>query len=347
MNKCKILSQKHHKVMIGILLAAMLVFPLMGFSQYVYRIAVVSVLYAILAMSLNLIAGVAGQISLGHIAFYGIGAYTSALLCVNFGVSVWVGILAAFVVSMLFGLLIAPLAGLARYFPTLGELGVSGTGVAPALIALTLYALLPLVRGVVTGLQQVPQDALESATAMGMSAGQRFRQVQLPLAMPVLLRSLRVVSVQTVGMAVVAALIGAGGFGALVFQGLLSSALDLVLLGVGHGDTRAEADKLWGKLRGLRINEDENGKTNLALADVDGEVLVVSQFTLFADCRHGRRPSFTDAGAPDVANELYEYFLTLVRQDVEHVAHGIFGADMKVDLVNDGPFTIVLDTDNL
>ena len=113
------------------------------------------------------------------------------------------------------------------------------------------------------------------------------------------------------------------------------------------GDTRAEADKLWGKLRGLRINEDENGKTNLALADVDGEVLVVSQFTLFADCRHGRRPSFTDAGAPDVANELYEYFLTLVREDVEHVAHGIFGADMKVDLVNDGPFTIVLDTDNL
>lgn len=107
MNKCKILSQKHHKVMIGILLVAMLVFPLIGFSQYVYRIAVVSVLYAILAMSLNLIAGVAGQISLGHIAFYGIGAYTSALLCVNFGVSVWVGILAAFVVSMLFGLLIA------------------------------------------------------------------------------------------------------------------------------------------------------------------------------------------------------------------------------------------------
>ena len=95
------------------------------------------------------------------------------------------------------------------------------------------------------------------------------------------------------------------------------------------------------------VCEDENGKTNLALADVDGEVLVVSQFTLFADCRHGRRPSFTDAGAPDVANELYEYFLTLVHEDVEHVAHGIFGADMKVDLVNDGPFTIVLDTDSL
>ncbi len=132
----------------------------------------------------------------------------------------------------LFGLLIAPLAGLARQFPTLAQIGVSGTGMTPALIALVLYALLPLVRGVTTGLQQVPREALESAAAMGMSGGQRFRQIQLPLALPVLLRSLRVVSVQTVGMAVVAALIGAGGFGALVFQGLLSSALDLVLLGV-------------------------------------------------------------------------------------------------------------------
>ncbi|HDT2540386.1 TPA: ABC transporter permease [Klebsiella aerogenes] len=132
----------------------------------------------------------------------------------------------------LFGLLIAPLAGLTRYFPWLGDIGISGTGLAPALIALVLYALLPLVRGVVTGLQQVPREALESAMAMGMSGGQRFRQVQMPLALPILLRSLRVVSVQTVGMAVVAALIGAGGFGALVFQGLLSSALDLVLLGV-------------------------------------------------------------------------------------------------------------------
>lgn len=132
----------------------------------------------------------------------------------------------------LFGLLIAPLAGLTRRFPALAEAGISGTGTAPALIALVLYALLPLVRGVVTGLQQVPREALESAAAMGMSAFQRFWQVQLPLALPILLRSLRVVSVQTVGMAVVAALIGAGGFGALVFQGLLSSALDLVLLGV-------------------------------------------------------------------------------------------------------------------
>lgn len=128
--------------------------------------------------------------------------------------------------------MIAPLAGLTRHFPLLGKIGISGTGLAPALIALVLYALLPLVRGVVTGLQQVPRETLESATAMGMNDSQRFRQVQLPLALPVLLRSLRVVSVQTVGMAVVAALIGAGGFGALVFQGLLSSALDLVLLGV-------------------------------------------------------------------------------------------------------------------
>ena len=121
----------------------------------------------------------------------------------------------------------------------------------------------------------------------------------------------------------------------------------LILLGVGEGDTCETAQKLWAKIRDLRIMPDDAGKTNRSLADVLGEVLVVSQFTLFADCRHGRRPSFTDAGAPDVANELYEYFLTLVAQDVEHVAHGIFGADMKVDLVNDGPFTIVLDTDSL
>lgn len=121
----------------------------------------------------------------------------------------------------------------------------------------------------------------------------------------------------------------------------------LVLLGVGHEGAREQADKLWGKLRGLRINDDAQGKTNLALADVDGSVLVVSQFTLYADCRRGRRPSFTAAGAPDHANELYEYFVSLVRADVERVATGRFGADMKVSLVNDGPFTVVLDTDDL
>lgn len=132
----------------------------------------------------------------------------------------------------LFGLLIAPLAGLVKSFPALAAAGIAGTGMTPALIALVLYALLPLVRGVVAGLSQVPPDVLESAHAMGMSARQCFWKIQLPLALPLLVRSLRVVTVQTVGMAVIAALIGAGGFGALVFQGLLSSALDLVLLGV-------------------------------------------------------------------------------------------------------------------
>ena len=121
----------------------------------------------------------------------------------------------------------------------------------------------------------------------------------------------------------------------------------LVLLGVGASDTEAEADRLWAKLAGLRINEDETGKTNLALADVGGAVLVVSQFTLYADCRRGRRPSFTAAGDPAHAEALYEYFTELARRDVAQVATGRFGAHMRVSLVNDGPFTIVLDTDQL
>lgn len=121
----------------------------------------------------------------------------------------------------------------------------------------------------------------------------------------------------------------------------------LVLLGVGAEDTQAEAQKLWSKLGTLRINDDGNHKTNLSLADVEGEVLVVSQFTLYADCRRGRRPSFTAAGDPAHANELYEYFVELVRRDVPYVATGRFGADMRVSLVNDGPFTILLDTDEL
>lgn len=118
----------------------------------------------------------------------------------------------------LFGLLIAP-AGLVKSFPALAAAGIAGTGLTPALIALVLYALLPLVRGVVAGLSRVPPDVLESAHAMGMSARQCFWKIQLPLALPLLVRSLRVVTVQTVGMAVIAALIGAGGFGALVFRG--------------------------------------------------------------------------------------------------------------------------------
>lgn len=121
----------------------------------------------------------------------------------------------------------------------------------------------------------------------------------------------------------------------------------LILLGVGHADTKAEALRLWSKIRDLRIFDDEDGKTNLALADVSGEVLVVSQFTLYANCRRGRRPSFTEAAAPAQATELYEHFVELVRADVAHVATGRFGADMQVSLVNDGPFTIVLDTDDL
>ncbi|TFZ51973.1 ABC transporter permease [Serratia proteamaculans] len=132
----------------------------------------------------------------------------------------------------LFGLLIAPLAGLAKAMPWLAEHGVSGIGMAPAIVALVLYALLPLVRSVVAGLQSVPASVIESASGMGLTRGQIFFRVQLPLALPLFLTGVRILAVQTVGMAVVAALIGAGGFGAIVFQGLLSSALDLVLLGV-------------------------------------------------------------------------------------------------------------------
>lgn len=132
----------------------------------------------------------------------------------------------------LFGLLIAPLAGLATAVPWLAKNGVSGIGMAPAIVALVLYALLPLVRSVVAGLQSVPASVIESATGMGLTGGQIFLRVQLPLALPLFLNGVRILAVQTVGMAVVAALIGAGGLGAIVFQGLLSSALDLVLLGV-------------------------------------------------------------------------------------------------------------------
>ena len=121
----------------------------------------------------------------------------------------------------------------------------------------------------------------------------------------------------------------------------------LILLGVGEGDTEAQAEKLWGKIRKMRIFEDEAGKTNLLLLDVGGEVLVVSQFTLYANCKKGNRPSFTSAMEPTEANRLYEYFMELVRKDMGAVEHGIFGAMMDVSLVNDGPFTIVLDTDEL
>ena len=123
----------------------------------------------------------------------------------------------------------------------------------------------------------------------------------------------------------------------------------LVLLGVGEGDDEAVAEKLWHKASGLRIFDDNAGKTNLSLADVGGEVLVVSQFTLYANCRRGRRPSFIDAAAPELGRALYEHFCELVQRDLgaDRVGRGIFGADMKVSLVNDGPFTIWLDTAEL
>ncbi|MGC6386251.1 ABC transporter permease [Ewingella sp. S1.OA.A_B6] len=132
----------------------------------------------------------------------------------------------------LFGLLLAPLAGLAKAIPWLADHGISGIGLAPAIIALVLYSLLPLVRSVIAGLDSVPSGVIESARGMGMNRMQVLYKIQMPIALPVILTGVRIVAVQTVGMAVVAALIGAGGLGAIMFQGLLSSALDLVLLGV-------------------------------------------------------------------------------------------------------------------
>ena len=121
----------------------------------------------------------------------------------------------------------------------------------------------------------------------------------------------------------------------------------LVLLGVGEGDSEAEVERLWSKIFKLRIFPDGEHHTGASLADVNGEVLVISQFTLYADCRKGNRPSFTAAGAPDESQRLYELFVKRARQDIPHVACGEFGADMQVSLVNDGPFTICLDTNDL
>ena len=121
----------------------------------------------------------------------------------------------------------------------------------------------------------------------------------------------------------------------------------LVLIGVADTDTKEIADKMIRKMIGLRIFEDEQGKTNLSLADVDGGLLLVSQFTLYANCKRGNRPSFIEAGKPDMANEMYEYIIEKCRESVEEVQTGDFGADMKVQLLNDGPFTILLDSDQL
>lgn len=117
----------------------------------------------------------------------------------------------------------------------------------------------------------------------------------------------------------------------------------LVFVGAGHEDSREVADKYLKKLLGLRIFEDENGKTNKSLADVDGQLLMVSQFTLYANCKKGKRPSFTEAGEPHRAEELYEYMVAKAREQVPVVETGVFGAEMEVSLVNDGPFTVILE----
>ena len=120
----------------------------------------------------------------------------------------------------------------------------------------------------------------------------------------------------------------------------------LVLIGISQTDTKQTADKMVKKMLGLRIFDDENGKTNLSLADVGGELLLISQFTLYADCKKGFRPSFINAGKPDMANELYEYIIAECSKQFP-TKKGVFGADMKVELLNDGPFTVMLDSDAL
>ena len=120
-----------------------------------------------------------------------------------------------------------------------------------------------------------------------------------------------------------------------------------VLIGISQTDDEAVADKMVRKLLGMRIFEDSAGKTNLSLSDVNGSLLLISQFTLYANCRNGNRPSFTDAGAPDLANHLYEYIIDQGKASVDNVQTGIFGADMQISLTNSGPFTIVLDSEDL
>ncbi len=120
-----------------------------------------------------------------------------------------------------------------------------------------------------------------------------------------------------------------------------------VLIGIGQKDTQEIADKMIKKLLGLRIYPDSEGKTNLSLSSTGGSLLLISQFTLYADCRHGNRPGFTDAGSPEEANRMYEYIIEKCREQGYHVEKGVFGADMTIRLVNEGPFTIVLDSDEL
>lgn len=120
-----------------------------------------------------------------------------------------------------------------------------------------------------------------------------------------------------------------------------------VLIGISQTDTTEIADKMIKKLLGMRIFSDSNGKTNLSIHDVNGELLLISQFTLYANCRKGNRPSFTDAGNPELANHLYDYIIRECRKSIPIVQTGIFGADMQISLTNDGPFTIILDSEDL
>jgi len=117
----------------------------------------------------------------------------------------------------------------------------------------------------------------------------------------------------------------------------------VVLLGIGGGDDQAKVDKMLDKIQKLRIFPDRDGKTNLSVGDVGGGILIVSQFTLYADCRKGNRPSFTGAAHPALAKGLYEYFIERAKGKFTRVAHGVFGAAMQVELVNDGPFTVILE----
>ena len=121
----------------------------------------------------------------------------------------------------------------------------------------------------------------------------------------------------------------------------------MVLIGIAEGDTKEIADKMIKKMLGLRIFEDSEGKTNLDLQTVGGELLLISQFTLYADCKRGNRPSFIGAGKPEMASQMYDYIIDSCRQQGYKTAQGKFGADMKVALLNDGPFTILLDSDTL
>lgn len=118
----------------------------------------------------------------------------------------------------------------------------------------------------------------------------------------------------------------------------------LVFVGISADDNREIADKMIKKLIGLRIFKDENGKINLDMKTVGAQMLIISQFTLYADCRRGNRPSFTDAGSPQMANELYQYIISECRKEIDVVEEGSFGAEMKVSLINDGPFTVLLDS---